>query len=585
LGRSIAGKFVIDAFIGSGAMGAVYRARQTALEKVVAVKVLHRELAKDQTFPVRFMREAKAASRIDHPNSMRVLDFGEEPDGTLYMAMEFLDGRDLFHVIQKEWPISPQRSADLLMQTLAALAVAHEMGVVHRDLKPENIMVLTVPDDEGGTKDHVKVCDFGIAKITDKRSDLTQTEGPKLTTQGLVVGTPEYMSPEQGRGEALDARADLYSIGIILYQLLVGHVPFEAESALGVVLKHVTDDPVRPSERAPGIDPRLEAICMKAIRKSPADRYQSAREMRSDLRAVLHGSMPAPMHPDMPVPLSVPLKTPAQLAVAATEVSLDSAAVRAAAHRSSSKLTPPGTNIESLAPPPMTGRFTGHIVAAVLLVGVMIGGAVIFRDRLFAAKAVPSKDAVAAPPVVSAPPKASEPAPVVTAPAQTSAAPSTMAPVASGSGKAGGKTPAPHHSASAAASAAPKVPAAVTDDAGVASPAGPFDAARAKVTIGAVHVTGTAIASVRHEIDAAALTACYRSGLEGVTSKPPVSKMVLHLATDDAGKVSNATLRGGPPIPQKAGDCVMQSMIGKTIRGQGDTGPVSADVDLAFATE
>src|SRR5262249_42336606 len=151
-------------------------------------------------------------------------------DGTLYMAMEFLDGRDLFQVIQQDWPIATERMADLVMQTLAALAVAHDMGVVHRDLKPENIMVLTVRDDEGGTKDVVKVCDFGIAKITDQRSDLdsARSEGPKLTTKGLVVGTPEYMSPEQGRGEPLDARADLYSVGIILYQLLTGTLPFEA---------------------------------------------------------------------------------------------------------------------------------------------------------------------------------------------------------------------------------------------------------------------------------------------------------------------------------------------------------------------
>ena len=169
---------------------------------------------------------------------MRVIDFGQEPDGLLYIAMEFLDGRDLFRVLQQEWPLAPARVADILSQALAALAVAHEMGIVHRDLKPENIMLLHGTDDEGRPRDIVKVCDFGIAKFTDRRDGAPRTGGQKLTTQGIVVGTPEYMSPEQGKGEALDARSDIYAMGVILYQLLTGRVPFDAETAFGVVLKH-----------------------------------------------------------------------------------------------------------------------------------------------------------------------------------------------------------------------------------------------------------------------------------------------------------------------------------------------------------
>ena len=305
IGRTIAGKFAIESIIGAGAMGTVYKARQIALEKAVAIKVMHRSprtesggtppagsdpnsaSSGDEMFAARFLREAKAASRIDHPNSLRVIDFGEEPDGLLYMAMEFLDGRDLFTVIRQEFPLAPARVNSVLLQALAAIAVAHEMGVIHRDLKPENIMVMSGTDDEGNPKDVVKVCDFGIAKIM-ARNDLSKSQtggGPKLTTAGLIVGTPEYMSPEQGRGETLDARSDLYSIGVIMFQLLTGKLPFEAETALGVVLKHVTDEPPRPSSIVASTDLRLEAICLRAMMKKREQRYQTARAMRAELRA------------------------------------------------------------------------------------------------------------------------------------------------------------------------------------------------------------------------------------------------------------------------------------------------------------
>jgi eukaryotic-like serine/threonine-protein kinase len=296
IGRTIGGKFLIESFIGGGAMGAVYRARQVALDKVVAVKVLHREFVSDESFVARFKREAKAASRLDHPNSMRVIDFGSEPDGLLYLAMEHLDGRDLLQVIVEDWPLSSLRIAGILSQALAALAVAHDMGVVHRDLKPENIMVLKGLNDEGVPTDVVKVCDFGIAKITQHREGAGTDGGGPLTAQGLVVGTPEYMSPEQGKGETLDPRSDLYSMGVILYQLLSGRVPFEAESALGIVFKHVTEEPIPPSRINPLVDRRLEALCLRAMQKKREDRPQSAREMRAELR-VLSDSTSVPIPP------------------------------------------------------------------------------------------------------------------------------------------------------------------------------------------------------------------------------------------------------------------------------------------------
>lgn len=285
IGRSIAGKFHVEEFVGGGAMGSVYRAKQIALDKSVAIKVLHRDMARDKAFVGRFHREAKHTSRLDHPNSVRVLDFGEEPDGLLYIVMEYLDGRDLLTVMNEEWPLDDRRVAIILSQVLAALAVAHDQGIVHRDLKPENIMVLPGTTDDGDMIDVVKVCDFGIATIANAIEE--DSRGGKLTAKGLVMGTPDYMSPEQARGERLDPRTDIYSIGVILYHLLTGRTPFTAESALGIALKHVSDPVVPPSNVREDVDPGLETICLRAMEKSRDARFASARQMRAELRSVL----------------------------------------------------------------------------------------------------------------------------------------------------------------------------------------------------------------------------------------------------------------------------------------------------------
>jgi serine/threonine protein kinase len=288
LGRSIGGKYEIVSFVGRGGMGAVYKAKQTHLKRPVAVKVLHPHHSKDGTYAGRFRREATSASRLDHPNLMRVLDFGQEPDGLLYLVMEYLDGRDLLKILREEggW-LSFERIVDILSQTLAALAVAHEEGIVHRDLKPENIVIVRGKDDDGTKIDLVKVCDFGIAKAVDvpEEHEDGQTFSATITATGALVGTPEYMSPEQAKGERLDARSDLYAIGIILYLLLTGRLPFQSTNSMKVVLKHVTEEPVPPSKYRKDCDPRLEAVCLKALRKMPDDRYATAREMRIALRS------------------------------------------------------------------------------------------------------------------------------------------------------------------------------------------------------------------------------------------------------------------------------------------------------------
>jgi serine/threonine-protein kinase len=285
VGAVIGGKYRIDAFVGGGAMGKVYRATQLLLDKTVAVKVLHAGLGQDEKFQARFHREAKAASKMDHPNSVSVIDFGIERDGMMFIVMEFLAGRDLFAALRKEWPFSIERTVEVMSQVLSALAVAHDQGIVHRDLKPENIMLVPKKQDDGTVADVVKVADFGIAKIMD--SHRTGANGERLSTAGNIAGTPEYMSPEQAQARSIDGRADLYSCGVILYEMCTGKLPFSAETPIGVVLKHITEQPAPPSTINPAIAPEMEALIMKALAKAPDDRFADARSMRSALRAVV----------------------------------------------------------------------------------------------------------------------------------------------------------------------------------------------------------------------------------------------------------------------------------------------------------
>jgi serine/threonine-protein kinase len=277
LGRALAGgKLKIENLIGKGGVGAVYKARHRELKMPVAVKVLHESFQHDIDFCRRFYAEALAASRLDHPNITRVIDFGQEPDGLLYFAMEFLAGVELRAVLEKDRVLPPTRIAEVMMQVCAGLSQAHKRGIVHRDVKPENLVLVPGQDDDGRPIELVKVCDFGIAQH--------RALNPAA---GQIAGTPEYMSPEQCRGDELDARSDVYACGIILYELATGQVPFLSERPQSILNKQQFTDPLAPSKINPDVDPLLEKIILKALAKDPVDRQQGMRELRAELRELL----------------------------------------------------------------------------------------------------------------------------------------------------------------------------------------------------------------------------------------------------------------------------------------------------------
>ena len=264
IGRRLPGGYVILELVGIGGMGRVYRAEQTNLGRTVAIKIIHPHLVGEENAAARFITEARAASRLNHPNSVSIIDFGKTNDDQLYLVMEFLRGRDLARVAYDEGPLPFRRIIEILRQVLAALGEAHHNEIIHRDLKPENVIL--EPMRAGG--DFVKVVDFGLAKMRIESA-------PSITSPGIVCGTPEYMSPEQGRGDPLDSRSDIYAVGVILFQLLVGRLPFEAESPTQVVLMHISKPPPDPRNLVPSrlIPESLVAVLMRALAKEPDDRF------------------------------------------------------------------------------------------------------------------------------------------------------------------------------------------------------------------------------------------------------------------------------------------------------------------------
>jgi serine/threonine-protein kinase len=285
VGRTLPGGYRVTHAVGVGGMGRVYCAEQVALGRTVAVKVVHPHLADDELTVARFLNEARAASRMSHPNSVAIFDFGRTEQGQPYIVMEYLRGRDLARVADAEGPLPLRRVGDIMRQTLAGLGEAHALGIVHRDLKPDNIVLEPL---RSGL-DFVKVVDFGLAKILENDQPSPSSGGGALTRPGLVCGTPEYMSPEQGRGDALDGRADLYALGVVLFELLAGRVPFVADTATKILLAHLNEPVPDPRSVAPdrSIPEPLARLCVRALAKPREDRLQTAEAFAAALDEAL----------------------------------------------------------------------------------------------------------------------------------------------------------------------------------------------------------------------------------------------------------------------------------------------------------
>ena len=259
-------------------MGTVYRVEQTVMRKIMGMKILHQDLCRHEHAVRRFEREARAASLLEHPNCVTVSDFGVTENGSLYLCMEYLPGKDLFDTLRECRTFSQERVVHVTQQICAGLAEAHHQGVIHRDLKPENVFLIKQRD----SRDFVKLLDFGIAKI------LGAEEGRALTAVGTVFGTPEYLAPEQGVGRPVDHRADLYSVGVIMYRMLVGHLPFRGGDKRALIQRQINEPPMpfRLLDMRQEVPESLEKVVFKLLAKNADDRYQTAEEVQEALRRV-----------------------------------------------------------------------------------------------------------------------------------------------------------------------------------------------------------------------------------------------------------------------------------------------------------
>src|SRR6202035_5570154 len=286
--RVFSNRYELTHLIARGGMAQVYRAMHRQLERPVALKVLFPELSVDRSFVERFRREAQAAANLSHPNIVPVFDWGED-SGAYFIVMEFIDGRPLSSILKTAGPLSADRAADIGSHVAAALGYAHKHGVIHRDVKPGNVLIT----DEG----QVKVTDFGIARAINTEESLTQT--------GAVMGTATYFSPEQAEGIGVDSRSDIYSLGVVLFEMVTGRPPFLGDTPVAVASKHVREHPPAPREVNPGVPPDLEAIILKCLAKSADHRYATGDDLRIDLlrfregRAVGAASPVTGQHPSV----------------------------------------------------------------------------------------------------------------------------------------------------------------------------------------------------------------------------------------------------------------------------------------------
>ncbi len=284
VGSVLADRYRILKKLGEGGMGSVYLAEHTTINKRLAIKVLSPEYSHKQDLVDRFLQEARAASMIEQENVVEITDFGSTPGGSVFFAMEFLNGEDLAATVKREGALQWPRVQAIMLQICTALDAAHAAGIIHRDMKPENCYRIR----RGSNEDFIKVLDFGIAKVQSDEGE----GGRGLTRTGMIFGTPEYMSPEQAKGERVDHRVDVYAAGVIMYELLTGRVPFTADTFMGILTKHMFEAPAAPSSLAPhaGIPREAEAVILKALQKDREYRFQSMVEMARAIEAVGTGA-------------------------------------------------------------------------------------------------------------------------------------------------------------------------------------------------------------------------------------------------------------------------------------------------------
>jgi len=351
-GTIVDGRYRVTHRIGSGGMADVYSAEDLQLGRTVALKILHGRFAEDHEFVERFRREASSAAGLQHQHVVSVYDRGEY-DGTYYIAMEFLQGRSLKQLVIDEAPLNPDRAIDLTTQILAAARFAHKRGIIHRDLKPHNVIV----DAEG----RVKVTDFGIARAG--ASDMTQT--------GSIMGTAQYLSPEQAQGHAVSETSDLYSVGIILWELLTGRIPFEGDTAVTIALKQVSEAPVAPSVYNGAVNGALDAVVLRALAKDPADRFADAEEFAAALEAARAGHGAAGAGLTATVPAAVAMTEATALATVPPPVAAAPLLVPAEEPLLVSHEPPPP-------PPEDPRRWWIPVLVGLLVTGLIIGGLLLF---------------------------------------------------------------------------------------------------------------------------------------------------------------------------------------------------------------
>ena len=347
IGRDIAGRFRVLAKLGEGGMGAVYRAEQISLKRAVAVKLLRPELSQNQMIVRRFSAEAEAVAKLDHPNTVKVYDFGQDTTGALFIAMEFVEGGSLRTAMATQGPLPPARALAIAAQVAASLADAHALSIIHRDLKPDNVML----QDKGRQRDNVRVLDFGIAKLRDDQRSTQQA----MTQAGDMLGTPQYMSPEQIRGEHVDGRTDVYALGCMIYEMVTGRLPFEGPSVLAILTKHLTEVVVPPSQRRPdlALPGAIDQVVMAAMAKEPASRPATMErygELIAGALAIVDPARGTPSAPFAAVAPIVATPTPIPPTVRSNGPSQPSGYVPIVQLPGS---LPPGTPMVPITPPAM----------------------------------------------------------------------------------------------------------------------------------------------------------------------------------------------------------------------------------------